>query len=201
MPIAHGVASHIAGCDQCRDEVRSIQRSLEFVEEAPELEPGDSLSTDILLAARNERVVIQQRRRRHPVTRVVRGLACAAGIAIVASISFRAALDTNPVAAEPVQPAQVVAQTLDSGPSPEEIRQAGADVERLAAAVQARREMPDSLQTRQQARAAAMFEADMRAAQAAYARNPGHERASRLMQMTLERRTEALKSLYLSQSL
>jgi hypothetical protein len=198
--IAHGVARHLTQCDQCRREVDAIRRSLELVEDAPDLDAHDDLSQQILLAARNERQMMHTVRRRQPVAQLAKGLAFAAGFVVVCMFSFQSALDPLNAAAEANIPAPVVAQAVDADLSPETIRQTETEVRRLADAVETRG-LPRDPQAWQQARAVAMLEADLRAAEAALQRNPGHERATRLMQVSLERQTEAWKSLYLAQQL
>lgn len=198
--IAHSIERHLAQCDQCRREVDAVRRSLELIEETPELEAHDDLSRQILLAARNERKMMHRVHHRRPVAQAARALAFAAGFAVVCVFSFQSALNPSNAAAEVNSPAAVVAQETDADLSPEAIRQTETEVRRLAAAVETRA-LPHDPQAWQQARAVAMLEADLRAAEAALQRNPGHERATRLMQVSLKRQTEAWKSLYLAQQL
>ena len=53
--ISARMAAHIAACPACLAEVEAIRTSLEFARNAPEIEPSNDLTAQILIAARDAR--------------------------------------------------------------------------------------------------------------------------------------------------
>jgi hypothetical protein len=195
-------AKHLSGCASCKAEVEAIRQSLAFANHSKPLEPSDAFTRGILQAARTERHTLQQRRALRSVAGVLKGAACAAGIVIVAAVSFGAALTSESWrdAGTRRTPAAVMVRTTDNSPSPELLRTATARIDTLAAAVSAPSATP-SLWEIEQRRAASALSADLAAAKAALERNPGCARASRVVNNNLERLPRTLKALYLERSL
>ncbi len=205
-------AKHLSGCAVCKAEVEAIRQSLAFVSHPEPLEPSESLTQGILQAARIERRALQQKRAKRSIVGVLKGGACAAGIVLVAAVSFGAALNSVALngagqkneslrGAEARSAAPIVAaRSLDEGPSPEAIRTATARIETLAAAVRLPSAAP-SLWEIEQRRAASALSTDLAAAKAALERNPGCARATRVVNSNLERLPQTLKALYLERSL
>lgn len=196
--IAAAVARHIATCKTCAAEVAAVRASLEFVSTAPALEPSEEFTAHVLLAAQRER-----RQRRGGAARTafnaIKGLACAAGIVLVAGFSFRAAL--NEAAVEPSFRAAPARLASDTGPSPEELRKRAVEIRSLSAAVNARSDSPKSLWEMQHRWMVHALDADRMAALAALQRNPGCARATRLINSNMKREAQALKTLYAERAL
>jgi hypothetical protein len=70
------------------------------------------------------------------------------------------------------------------------------EIHTLAAAVGSRPSVPRNLREWQQTRAVLALDADLAAARAALQRNPGCERASRVVNSNIQRQAQALKTLY-----
>jgi len=192
--ISTATARHVATCADCAKEVSDIRSSIEFTASADELNPTDELTSQILVAARSERRVQRRAQGRTPLI-MLKGLAYAAGIVAFSTFYFSYALGTDPASSQEVQvlPSQ---QTVSTGPSPEEIRKATAEIHTLAAAVGSRQQAPRNLREWQQTRAVLALDADLATARAALQRNPGSERASRIIDSNIQRQAQALKTLY-----
>ena len=192
--ISTATARHVATCKDCAKEVADIRSSIEFAASADELHASDELTSQILVAARTERHIQRRARGRTPLI-MLKGLAYAAGIIAFSTFYFSYALGDAPAASHEVMvsPSQ---RTVSTGPSPEEIRKATTEIQTLAAAVGSRPQAPRNLREWQQTRAVLALDADLAAARAALQRNPGCERASRLINSNIQRQAQALKTLY-----
>ncbi len=204
--LAHGcgicadLARHIASCETCAAEVKAITASLDFLSSAPAMNPSAESTAQLLLAARKERKT--QRGHRSGLRTVytaAKALACAAGIVLLASVTFRSALDGGVSApGTPAPRPQVVAT---ANPSAEEIRETASKIQSLALAVRTRSDSSQSLWERQHRRVVLALDADRAAALAALESNPGCARASRLASANLMREAQALKTLYVERGL
>ncbi|MCC6821442.1 MAG: hypothetical protein IT579_11980 [Verrucomicrobia subdivision 3 bacterium] len=198
--ISAATARHIAACASCAQEVAAIRKSFEFTQAAGDLDPSDDLTRTILIAARRER---QAPKRMHGRAwfLTVKGFAYVACVALVASVYFQFALGDRTT--EPGPAMQTVAQErpMAALPSPEELRKATEEIRALAAAVGVRPGAPDTVREWRQTRAVLALNADLSAARAALDRNPGCERASRVITTNLRRQAQALKSLYVERCL
>jgi len=194
----HGISSatarHVAACKECAKEVAEIRASIEFTASASALDPSEELTSQILVAARTERGV-QRRARGHTALIMLKGLAYAAGIIAFSTLYFSYALGENPATSHTMR-ASTPARSVAAGPSPEEIRRATAEIQTLAAAVGSHPKSPRNLREWQQTRAVLALDADLSAARAALQRNPGCERASRVISANIQRQAQALKTLY-----
>jgi hypothetical protein len=181
--------------------VGAIRSSLEFVVSAQGLEPSQDLSNRILEAGHAARRADQQAQRRLRVAvSLAKGAAFAAGLVMVATVSFRAALSDEAASTPPTR-TSVARSARPVGPSPEEIRRAAVEIQTFAAAFGARGIAPRSLEELRHARTVAALDADLAAMRTALERYPGSERATRLMNANLQRQAKALKTLYMEQSL
>jgi hypothetical protein len=192
--ISTATARHVATCKDCAKEVADIRSSIEFTASADELHPSDELTSQILVAARSER---RDQRRAHGRTPLImlKGFAYAAGIIAFSTFYFSYALGNAPVSSRDLSVA-TSPRTVSTGPSEEEIRKATAEIYTLAAAVGSRPQAPRNLREWQQTRAVLALNADLAAARAALERNPGSERASRIIDANIQRQARALKTLY-----
>ena len=181
-------------------EVQRMRASFEVLRRSGELEPSNDFTTRVLVAARQERTALEVRRVRRPRIRpLLKGLAYAAGVLVVAVAGFKTALNTG--SHVPSSYTRGTDRVADAMLSPDAIRKASAEVQALAAAVQApaaKRFSPVEIERR---RAVQALNTDIEAARAALQRNPGCLRASRVMDSNLQRQAQTLRALYLESSL
>jgi anti-sigma factor RsiW len=192
--ISTATARHIATCKDCAKEVADIRMSIEFAASADELSPTDELTSQIMVAARTERGVQRRAHGRTPLI-MLKGMAYAAGIVMLSTFYFSYALGDAPASSHEIRVA-AAPRPVASGPSPEEIRKATVEIHTLAAAVGSRPSVPRNLREWQQTRAVLALDADLAAARAALQRNPGCERANRVVNSNIQRQAQALKTLY-----
>jgi anti-sigma factor RsiW len=125
------VGAHVKECPQCMAEVKSMHRTLRVVGAAPELEPPAHLTAAILLAAREERG-----KRDHRVPRAAlafgKAVGFAAGLFLVASVVFSAALESP---GDGLQPAKVEAENLVDVATAEPVEKDADDMQRMTAQV------------------------------------------------------------------
>lgn len=205
-PVPAALMSHVKRCEACKCEVQAMRRSYQMIAAAKPIEPRAEMTNKILMAAKAER-----RRQTRPRKQAVlfgaalRGTAYAAATLIVAGLSFGAALhqpesnapdivDVSASAAQQVAEAQAEATAFD-------LEKAAADVETLAAAVNHTSSKPLTLREREHRRAVDALNADLEAARAALRRNPGHPRASEIVNATLREQAATLRDLYLEREL
>ncbi|NIA13006.1 MAG: hypothetical protein GWP08_02915 [Nitrospiraceae bacterium] len=198
--LSASIGGHIAACSSCAAEAAAMRLSLEYVAEATDLEPSSEFTANLLLAAKQERAAVQAARMRHSAWSLARGAAYAASLLLVAALSFGFALDTG---AKPVETrlAPRPVQLAESASNPETALKAAAEIQTLAMALGVSSATPRSPWELERRRAASAQSADIAAARAALARNPGCVRASRLMDANLERLPKTLKALYVERSL
>ncbi|MCP4641971.1 MAG: hypothetical protein GY851_16130 [bacterium] len=199
--ISAEMARHLSHCATCTADVEGMRQSLQFVASAPALEPRSQLTNQILAAARSER---RAERRAHSrvknVVVVAKGLAFAAGLVIVSTMSFRTALGDSSRAGANVFEAVAVDNVGDSA-SQDALLKAASEVRTFAAAVGAREFKPSSVEEWCYARTVLAVNADLTAVRAALQLNPDSERANQLMSANLHRQAQALKTLYVERSL
>jgi len=194
------IGAHVAGCKSCQAEVEGMRESLEFVHTAPELEPSPDFTTQMLLAAKAERQNLEKRRARQALLSVAKGLSYAAGILIVGSVCFGAALTGNSDQDSTVH-AAVKQNTPDNAASPEMLRKAAVEVQTLAAALSFQPKNPPGPWEIEYRRAIEALGTDIEAAKAALERNPGCSRATRMINSHLQRQAQTLRALYVERSL
>jgi hypothetical protein len=199
-PISAKIGGHVAGCRECANKVEAMRASLEFAKEAPPLEPSGDFTARLLLAAQNERRMVQrQRAGRSVVFTVVKGVGYAAAIVLVSAVCFGAALGNGP------HPAvhQTVAATIapDPGLTPEAVQRTAAEIETLASAIGPPSKKSSSQWEMEHRRAVHALNADIEAARAALDRNPGCQRASLLVDKNLQRQAQTLRALYAERGL
>lgn len=195
--ISSATARHVTSCPVCSREVAEIRASIEFAASAQQLDPAEDSISLILVAARNERQATRRVRGRAPLV-LFKGMAYAAGVALLSAFVFRAALEEVP--ATGTNRAAITTRQLAAGPSMDEIRRATHDIQTLAAAVGGRTHAPQSFRAVQQAREVLALDAELSAARKALQQNPGSQRASLVMNANLKRQADALKSLYVERS-
>ncbi len=201
--ISAKIGRHVARCAACRENVAAIRQNLVMAQTAPALEPTAEFTANLLNAARNERI-LQCKASRHPLASMWalgKGSAYAATALLVAALSFHSALGTQSAATPVIVRDAPEMRVVASGPSPEEIRKATADVKLLTAAVARRQQSQVSLAAWQHLRAANALNADYSAALAALERNPGCVRALDLVRTSPVRQVQTLKRLYVEREL
>ena len=208
-PISAKIAAHVVQCKACTAEVAAMRRSLEFVQEAAELEPSAQFTAQLLLAAKNERQAIQTvpvQGLLGQVWAATRGFAYAAGLILAVALSFGAGLrDGSPsLLHDPIAVVSLpTAASLESESlrSPADVRHVASEIETLAAAVNTPSKTPPNQWELEHRRAVTALDADIAAARAALAQNPGCERASQIAASNLARQAKTLRALYAARSL
>jgi hypothetical protein len=181
-------------------EVQAVRASLEFASDAPELDPSEDLTAAILMSAQKVRVETQSRRPRSVLVTFAKSLACAAGIVAVATLYFGVVLGGGDGAQTAASaPDRVSNRMADATPTLDAIRKTAAEIQSLAAAVNAAE--PRSLWERERRRTVRVLDADIAAALTALERNPGCTRASTMVDANLKRQAETLRALYIERSL
>lgn len=201
-PISVQMGGHISNCPACAAEVEAMRFSCTLMRSAPALEPSSDFAAQLLLAARNERRIVEAHRLRNSVVSAAKGIGYAAGFVIVCAVCFGLAINRG-TAADAVQASVAAASQAiaEAAPSPEAIRRATAEVQTLTAAVCSSTREPANLWEREHRRAVSALGADIEAAKQALERNPGCARARRIMDTTLQRQAQTLKTLYVERSL
>ena len=208
-PISAKIAAHVVQCKKCTAEVAAMRRSLEFVQEAVDLEPSAQFTAQLLLAAKNEHQVVQTipvRGALRQAWAATRGFSYAAGLILAVALSFGAGLrdGSQSLLRDPVAVVALPTTTyLASGAlrSPADVRHVASEVETLAAAVNTPSKTPPNQWELEHRRAVTALDADIAAARAALAQNPGCERASQIAASNLERQAKTLRALYAARSL
>lgn len=179
-----------------------MRASLEFLAAAPRLEPYRGSTGRLLLAAREERHLREQRRARVGA-RLGWGKALAYGTALIvlSTVCFGAASrQAGPVPEAGGQYA-ITERITAAAPSAEELRKAAFYIQALAVAASFPSEKPPSLWEAAHRRAVRALDADLVEAVRALERNPGCERAGRVVGHNLQRQTQLLKALYAERKL
>lgn len=198
-PISAKIGGHVTACRQCTAEVEAIKKSLAFLREAPQCEPSAEFTRRLLLAARNERTVQRNRRRVSPFRQIARAFAFSAALGIVCIISYGIALSS--LTAQNTNTISVSAAASAPAISPDAIRKAAAEIQVLISALSLPSDNPPSLSELEQRRTVQALHKDLQAAEAALERNPGCDRANKLVDQNLQRQAQALKALYVERSL
>ena len=204
------IAGHVARCPRCQAEVEGARTSLSVLRLSPDVDPSDDSTLRLLKAAREERRRFQQQQAaRSTAWTVLKGLGYAAGILVVSALCFGVALGSS---GQGIAPAAARISVHNTGvmarqdveqdqPSPEALRKTTAEIQALVAAVNAPSKNPPSALELERRRAVSALNKDLEAARSALARNPGCERALRVMDSNLQRQAQALRTLYAERSL
>lgn len=208
-PISAKTAAHVVQCKACAAEVAGMRRSLAFIQQAGELEPSALFTSQLLLAAKQERQVfstVPPQGVHAQVWRLFRNAAYAATLIVAVALSFGAGLQggvpsllRGPDTAVPLPLA--TSRASSSMPDPVDVQHVANEVETLAAAVNTPSKNPPNQWELEHRRAVTALDADIAAARAALARNPGCKRASQIAVSNLERQAKTLRALYASRSL
>jgi hypothetical protein len=178
-----------------------MRTNISFVEFAPELEPSEAFTAELLAAGRREMQVQrvgQARAQRR--WRVAKGLAYAAGVAVMATLWFQVSLEQATGSAE-VLPLQAErAAEVDDTQLAQSARETNARLERriqtLATAVGARVDKPRSMRENMQVRRLQSLEQSIQDAGAALERNPSSARAIEVVNASLQEAEHTTTSLY-----
>lgn len=200
-PISAKVGGHVASCRECAAEVEAMRISLGVVRAVPTIEPTSEFNSQLLLAAQNERRALQQSRVRASVMDVIKAAGYAAGLFLIAAVCFSAALENGISAADPSLARPAAWNMASPAPAIDTTQKAASELQTLAAAVGFPSQQPRSLWEREHLRAASVFGADIEAAKLALERNPGCDRARRIIDTNIQRQVQVLKALYVERSL
>jgi len=195
--ISAATARHITACPVCAKEVAAIRSSIEFAASAHTLDPAEDSVSRILIAARTERRATRRARGGTPAL-LFKGIAYAAGVALVSAVVFKAGLTAS--GANGFSRA-TASRTVASSVSADELRRASAQIETFAAAVGSRTDGRPSYRQWHQAREVLAIDAALTAARTELQTNPSSERANHVITSNLKRQATALKSLYVERSL
>lgn len=196
--ISAATARHMNACPVCAREVAAIRESIAFAASANTLDPSEESVSRILIAARTERKATKRARGGTPML-LLKGLAYAAGVAVVSAVVFQAGL--NSAGINGLSRTASASRTMTSTVSPEDMRRTSAQIETFVAAVGSRKSARPTYKTWQQAREVLAIDAALTAAREELQTNPANERANRVIASNLKRQASALKSLYMERSL
>jgi len=186
------MASHLSQCPACNAEVKAIQASLSLVGSAPDLEPSNDLTAQILMAGKHARSEMKKRITPLQIAwRVAQYGSCAAGIAVVASLTFSAFLDSGqPEKAAPVIERAIPQIATIPDASPEMLRKAAVEVaaegEAISSAIRSKHGDSLSPQELEQLRMVEARGSDIEAAVSALERNPQNVRATHVVNANLK---------------
>lgn len=199
--VSSRIAAHVNGCKRCAEEVHGFRASLTFTASAQELEPSKDLSTQILLAAQQQKE-LQKRRWTFPApVRFAYVTASIVGLSVFGIFWFRVMLGT---AAERASEGNTgVAATAHELPrlSPVEEQRLIAEINALAEAVRLTPDKPRNDRERFLRRLVSTATADWAAARDALRRNPNLASAEKLKRDALDAQRRALRALFLYQEL
>jgi len=196
--ISAATARHMSSCPVCTREVAAIRSSIEFAASANTLNPSEDSVSRILIAARSERKATRRARGGTPAL-VFKGLAYAAGVALVSAAVFQAGLGKSGV--DGLSHVASASRAITSNVSTEDLQRTTAQIKTFTAAVGSRTKALPSYRLWHQAREVLALDAELSAARAALQLNPASERANRIINSNLKRQATALKSLYMERSL
>ena len=200
--ICASVGAHLVSCRRCAAEVDAMRGSLSFVGDAPALEPSAQSTYDIVFAARKaRRGKVRGGGLRLNFRTAVFGMAYAAALLVVAGAAVAPVLVTSTAAVASQDGVHALTPASESAASPQNKMRGAIDdirgeIEMLARAVRAGFEQPRTPREHSRQRAVNDMNLEISAAMAALERNPGCERASRLVQANLERQAETLRAIY-----
>ena len=202
-PVSARTAGHVVRCRACMEEVGAMRASLEFVAQAPEINPSEELAATILMSAQVARRAAMARRQRwETLVTAVKGLACAAGVVVVAAVYFSMALTAGAGEVSVAYPAALTMSMARTAPAGDDaMSRIAEEVRTLASAVNTPSKTPPSIWEREHRRTVVALERDIAAALAALERNPGCTRAANLVTANLQRQADALRTLYIERSL
>jgi hypothetical protein len=200
-PISAKIGGHIAGCRACQAEVEGMRASIEFAVEAPELEPSTDFTSQLLLAAQQERRALNTRRSKMSVAASIAKIGgYAAAILLVGAICFSVALTGKPGGAA-VQAIETTPPLDAATASRDAMAKTATDIETLASAVEQPSRKKPSLWELEHRRTVSALNANIEAARAALERNPGCDRANKIINVNMQRQAQALKALYVEKAM
>jgi hypothetical protein len=198
-PISAKIGGHIASCKACQAELEGVRASFDFIAEARELEPTSDFTAQILMAAQNERRIMNAKRSRLSLVASAAKIAgYAAAVLVIGTVCFSAALVKQANTDQAAFGKKIASSTAIA---PDSSLKNATDIRTLAAAVDQPSKKKPSLWEVEHRRTVRALNADIEAAQAALERNPGCDRATRIMANNLQRQAQALKALYLERAL
>jgi hypothetical protein len=195
------IAGHVAKCSECQVEVEAIRTTFRIAKLGGELNPNEESTLRILKAAREERELLRQQPSHPTFWTAVKCVGYAAGILLVSGVCFGFAL--SPRSSSSVSGAMIASEDVGSAVqlSPEALRRATEEIRALSAAVNAPSKNPPSALELERRKAVNALTKELEAARSALARNPGCERAMRVMDSNLQRQAQTLRALYADRSL
>lgn len=194
------LAAHIASCSRCAGEIRRMRTSLELVELSSSPAPSGALTQEIILRARRE---LNRRSAPPPKKQYFRAFqfaACAVALLLITPLYFRTALQDAVIRSETAAFSMTLPTYKRTDHSGELLRHTAA-LEALSSSPAIRNDALDSPRKKEYRRSLELLDNDLKAAQAALQRNPGHNRANQVFVLSLERQMEDLRDLYFDRSL
>lgn len=213
-PAPVSVASHVFRCPACQKAVTEMRATLTITAIPRELEPSRDFTAQVLLAAHRERHADAANNfRRSPAVGFMKLALCAAGLLLVAALSYSTALQGAAFSASrgdstaslvrartALQPQSTVpvASVLASADS---LGRVLSEIETFTTAMAGVSSKPAGVLEREHRRAIESLGIDLKAAREALRRNPGCPRATAMVDTGLQRQAQVLRKLYLERGL
>ena len=196
--VCANVAAHVASCPRCAEEVQAIRASLDFVASAGTLEVPSDLAPQILMRIKSRDVTV-------PVKRSW-NFAYAAVLLLMFGLAFLivqqpALEDTAQDTASNATALQDIEQMATVGPPIDAAQRILNEVRTLSNVVWHSAETTLSPEEQERRRAVDTLDADISAALDALKRNPGSERAAKVVLANLTKQAEMLRTLYVERNL
>lgn len=211
-------ARHVESCNPCREEIELARRSILAVSAVAELTPSRSRTAGLLLAARNERRVVQARMvRRRRVVRVSKGFSVAAAAVVTVQLAYNYGIAPNTpqssrldkpeisLNATPLKTLRPIAAAVVDQPfgEPPSVtwNNDGATEDLLRAAIVSQPAGLRSAHQERTLRKMKMLDADLDAAMKALEHNPALARAKTIVMTNSRQVTEELWDWYVKRPL
>lgn len=209
-------ASHVFRCPACQKAVAEMRATMAVTALPRELEPSRDFTAQILLAAQRQRSAessVSKTLRRSPAVGFAKLALCAAGLLLIAAISYSTALQGAVITASQgassaslarartaLQP-QAAIPSAGVLASSESLGRVLSEIEAFTTAVAGMSAQPANVLEREHRRAIESLGVDLLAARDALRRNPGCPRATAMVDTGLQRQAQALRKLYLERGL
>ena len=193
------VASHLAACGYCRDEVDQAVQIFQLARRTVSIEPSRESHARLLLAARNERRILRERSAWRALYSM-RGLAYAVAGMLLVTVALGTARDTREQE-RPGTTASAIRPMSAGLLSFERLRHASPEEEVLGAAILSSGHTPSTEWEREQIREASALDSDIEEALIALRNNPACVRAGQLVRANRSRLRTTLTTLYVERNL
>ena len=203
-PVPSSIAGAVSASEDTASEARAMRDTLEFLSNTPDIEPSGDLTRRILLEARDARRPERQAafRRASALQAILGGTVYVGAMSFVCLVVFSAAVYSppEPEGSRGVETSAVL--EADAGFSAESLQDTADEVRVLSAVVgrepSSASASPDSWR---HMRAISAMDADIIAALEALERNPGCDRATKVVYSSLQRQADSLREVYVERKL